>query len=75
MTIDCGSCVVRSWRFGDEENLPAHAAKLPHAGCALVPISSPKIFSELLLVRPNRVGPSPEMDTLIALIAERAAGI
>lgn len=55
--------------------MPAHAAKLPHAGCTLVPLSSPKIFSELLLVRPNRVGPSPEMETLIALIAERAAGI
>jgi DNA-binding transcriptional LysR family regulator len=52
--------------------MPAHAAKLPHNGCALVPISSPKIYSELLLVRPKRVEPSPEMETLIALIAERA---
>ncbi len=25
MTIDCGSCIVRSWRFGDEETLHTHA--------------------------------------------------
>lgn len=25
MTVDCGPCLIRSWRFGDEENLPAHA--------------------------------------------------
>ena len=26
MTINCGSCVVRSWRYGDEESLPLHAS-------------------------------------------------
>lgn len=55
--------------------MPAHAAKLPHHGCALVPLSSPKIFAELLLIRPKQIQPSPEMETLIALIAGRAAGI
>lgn len=25
MTVDCGSCVVRSWRFGDEDTLHIHA--------------------------------------------------
>lgn len=25
MTIDCGSCIIRSWRFGDEETLHTHA--------------------------------------------------
>lgn len=55
--------------------MPAHAAKLPHHGCSLVPLSSPKVFSELLLVRPKGIQQSPEMETLIALIAERAAVI
>ena len=26
MTIDCGSCTVRSWQYGDEETLPRHAS-------------------------------------------------
>lgn len=55
--------------------MPAHASKLPHTGCALVRLSSPKIHSELLLVRPKEIHPSPEMETLIALIAERAGRI
>ncbi len=25
MTIDCGPCCIRSWRFGDEKNLHLHA--------------------------------------------------
>lgn len=25
MNIDCGPCLVRSWRFGDEDNLHTHA--------------------------------------------------
>ena len=55
--------------------MPAHASKLPHRGCALIPLSSPKIHSELLLVRTKHADPSPEMETLIALLAERAAKI
>ena len=53
--------------------LPAHAAKLPHRGCALVPLSAPRIHAELLLVRPIQGRRTPEMETLTALIAERAA--
>ncbi|MDP4626214.1 MAG: LysR substrate-binding domain-containing protein [Akkermansiaceae bacterium] len=54
--------------------MPGHAAKLPHAGCILVKLSSPAIHSDLLLVR-EKSTPTPEMETLIALISERAAGI
>jgi hypothetical protein len=54
--------------------MPGHAAKLPHAGCALVTITAPVIKSELLLVLP-KLPPGGEMETLIALIAERAKGI
>ena len=25
MKIDCGPCTIRSWRYGDEGNLPNHA--------------------------------------------------
>jgi hypothetical protein len=54
--------------------MPGHAAKLPHAGCALVKITAPVIESELFLVTPK--GPaSKEMESLIALLKERAAGI
>ncbi len=55
--------------------MPAHAAKLPHAGCALVPIKSPAVASELLLILPKQTARSAEMETLIALIKERAAGV
>ena len=54
--------------------MPAHAAKLPHAGCSLVALVSPTIYSELLLVLP-RTAISAEMESLAALISERAAGI
>ena len=55
--------------------MPAHAAKLPHHGCTLVPLASPKIHAELLLVRPKQIQPTQEMQTLIALIAERATDL
>lgn len=55
--------------------MPAHAAKLPHKGCALIPISSPAIYSELLLVLPKQQGKDVETETLIALIKERAGKI
>lgn len=51
--------------------MPAHAAKLPHNGCALIPISSPEIYSELLLVLSKHTSRSAEAETLIALIKER----
>lgn len=53
--------------------LPAHAAKLPHHGCALVALTAPKVHSELLLIRPKQLQPTPELQTLTTLIAERAA--
>ena len=52
--------------------IPSHARKLPHAGCVFVPLASPAIISELLLVLP-KPSPSPEMASLITLISERAA--
>ncbi len=54
--------------------MPGHAAKLPHAGCVLVKLTSPVIRSELLLVVPKGA-PTGEMGTLAALIEERAAAI
>ncbi|MFD2255108.1 LysR family transcriptional regulator [Luteolibacter algae] len=51
--------------------MPAHAAKLPHAGCALIPLATPAIHSELLLVRPKS-NTSKEMESLAALLMERA---
>ena len=54
--------------------MPGHAAKLPHGGCVLVKLASPAIHSELLLVMPKG-RPTGEMETLAALLAERAKGI
>lgn len=54
--------------------MPGHAAKLPHAGCALVTLQAPVIHSELLLVLPKSPA-SLEMKSLIALLTERAAEI
>ncbi|MEP2776645.1 MAG: LysR substrate-binding domain-containing protein [Luteolibacter sp.] len=54
--------------------MPGHAAKLPHAGCVPVKLSSPAIHLDLLLVR-EKAAPSREFETLMSLISERAAGI
>lgn len=51
--------------------IPAHAAKLPHPGCVIRPLSAPMITTQLLLVMPKEK-PSAEVAGLIALIAERA---
>jgi DNA-binding transcriptional LysR family regulator len=54
--------------------MPGHAAKLPHAGCAIVKLAAPVIESELLLVLP-KAPLTKEMESLIALIKERAGRI
>lgn len=54
--------------------MPAHAGKLPHAGCVIVPLAAPAPTTELLLVLP-KVEPGQELTTLTALIAENAARI
>ena len=54
--------------------MPAHAGKLPHAGCVIVPLAAPAPTTELLLVLP-KVEPSRELKTLTTLIAENAARI
>lgn len=54
--------------------MPGHAAKLPHAGCRLVKLTAPVIDSELFLVTPKAAA-GKEMDSLIALLKERAAAI
>lgn len=54
--------------------MPAHAGKLPHAGCVIVPLAAPAPATELLLVLP-KVEPGRELTTLTALIAENAARI
>ncbi len=54
--------------------IPGHAAKLPHSGCVIIPLTTPVITTQLLLVLP-KPAPSPELAGLIALIAERAADL
>ena len=54
--------------------IPAHARKLPHAGCIFLTLSSPVITTQLLLVKP-RTEAGAELASLIALIAERAASL
>jgi DNA-binding transcriptional LysR family regulator len=54
--------------------MPGHAAKLPHAGCALVALTAPVVESELLLITPKAPA-GKEMESLVALLKERAAGI
>ncbi len=51
--------------------IPDHSRKIPHAGCVFIPLSLPVITTELLLVLPKEP-PTPELASLIALIAERA---
>jgi DNA-binding transcriptional LysR family regulator len=52
--------------------MPAHAGKLPHGGCVIIPLAAPVPTSELLLVLPKQE-PSRELNTLTTLIAELAA--
>lgn len=54
--------------------MPGHASKLPHAGCALLKLSTPAIHSDLLLVL-EKHPPSRELETLMSLISERAASL
>ncbi len=54
--------------------MPAHAAKLPHAGCVILKLSAPVIESELYLVTP-KVPTSKEMESLIALLKERTQSL
>lgn len=54
--------------------MPDHTRKLPHSGCVFVPLAAPVPMTELLLVLPKKP-PSPELTTLITLIAELAAEI
>lgn len=54
--------------------MPAHAAKLPHAGCVIVKLAAPMIESELFLIL-SKAPASQEMESLVALVKERAAGI
>ena len=51
--------------------MPGHAAKLPHAGCALVKLASPAIEAELFLVTPKS-NSGAELESLFALLKERA---
>jgi len=51
--------------------IPAHAKKLPHAGCVFVSLAAPVPMSELLLVQQKQPG-NRELETLTGLIAEIA---
>jgi len=52
--------------------MPAHAGKLPHGGCVIIPLAGPVPMAELLLVLPKQE-PSRELKTLTTLIEELAA--
>lgn len=52
--------------------IPAHARKLPHAGCVFVSLAAPAPVSDLLLVLP-KMEPSTELATLAALLSDIAA--
>lgn len=54
--------------------MPAHAAKLPHAGCVIVPLAAPVPTSELLLVLPQQEV-TRELTTLVTLISELAVRV
>lgn len=51
--------------------MPAHAQKLPHAGCVFVNLAAPVPMTELLLVQPKAPA-TRELETLTGLIAEIA---
>jgi DNA-binding transcriptional LysR family regulator len=52
--------------------IPAHARKLPHAGCVFVEFTKPSVTTQLLLVL-TKQAPTPELAGLVTLLAERAA--
>ncbi|HWB03164.1 MAG TPA: LysR substrate-binding domain-containing protein [Verrucomicrobiales bacterium] len=52
--------------------IPAHAEKLPHAGCVFVSLAPPVPVSDLLLVLPKEK-PSTELAALTALLVDTAA--
>jgi len=54
--------------------MPGHAAKLPHAGCALVQLTAPVIESELYLVAPKTKA-GAELESLFALLKEKALSL
>lgn len=54
--------------------MPAHAGKLPHSGCVLVPIAGGAPVTELLMITP-RQNPGKEVTTFLSLIASRAAAM
>ena len=51
--------------------MPAHAGKLPHSGCALVPIAGAVPVMELLLVTP-RQPQGKEVETFMSTVKSRA---
>lgn len=53
---------------------PLHAAKLPHAGCAFVPIATPAIATQLLLVT-AKDKKNPPLEELVAALGRQALAI
>lgn len=51
---------------------PLHAAKLPHAGCAFIPIATPAIATQLMLVTAKEKK-NPALEALIAALERQAA--
>jgi len=52
---------------------PMHAAKIPHAGCAFIPLASPAISTQLLLLTPKDK-PDPQLEALLTAL-QRQAGL
>ena len=71
--VDSLSLMIGAVSAGDGVALiPAHSRKLPHAGCVFVPLAPPVPCSDLLLVMAPQA-PGLELETLVTLIADRAA--
>lgn len=71
--VDSLSLMIGAVSAGDGVALiPAHSSKLPHAGCVFVPLAPPVPSSDLLLVMDPQP-PGLELETLVTLIADRAA--
>ncbi len=53
---------------------PLHAAKLPHAGCAFVPITAPSIVTQLMLVT-TKERKNPPLEGLIGALSRQAEAL
>ncbi len=71
---DCASLPLMFAAIANGEGVgiaPMHATKIPHAGCAFVPIVGPEIKTQLLLFLPKKADNAP-LEALAALLLRHA---